>query len=350
MVGYSDSNKDAGILASQWALHEGQAEISRVADEAGVTICFFHGRGGTVSRGAGPTNRFLEALPPGSLSGDIRLTEQGESIPQKYGTLSTATYNMELLLAGVTSAALSPSSNTENEAALKEIVPKMAEASQAAYRRLLEAPGFIEFFRQATPIDALEHSRIGSRPARRTGQASLADLRAIPWVFSWNQARFYIPGWYGVGAGLQFLAEHDGKAFGSMRDKLRASPFLYYVLTNVESSIASTDLDIMRAYAGLVEEEEIRGRIFDMIWEEWTRTRAMLQELRAKPTAQRRPRMLRTLQLRAEALRLLHLDQIRLLKRWRAAHKEGREAEAEGMLPELFLSVNAIASGLRTTG
>jgi len=350
MVGYSDSNKDAGIMASQWALHQGQAQIAAVAEEAGVTIRFFHGRGGTVSRGAGPTNRFLEALPPGSLSGDIRLTEQGETIPQKFGTLSTATYNLELLLAGVASATMSPASNPEGEAALEAICPDFAEASQVAYRKLLEAPGFIEFYRQATPIDALEHARIGSRPSRRTGQASLEDLRAIPWVFSWNQARFYVPGWYGVGSGLKALAEHNESAFRAMRHDLRASPFLYYVLTNVESSIASTDLDIMRQYAGLVETEEVRTRIFNMICEEWNRTRTMLQELRGQPTAQRRPRMMKTLQLRTEALRLLHMDQVRLLTRWRAARKEGREAEAEGMLPELFLSVNAIASGLRTTG
>jgi phosphoenolpyruvate carboxylase len=196
----------------------------------------------------------------------------------------------------------------------------------------------------------LEHARIGSRPARRTGKASLADLRAIPWVFSWNQARFYVPGWFGVGSGLQFLADHNEVAFQSVRDNLRSSPFLYYVLTNVESSIASTDLDLMRAYAALVEDEEIRTRIFNLIWEEWTRTRAMLHELRGQPTAQRRPRMLKTLQLRAEALRLLHLDQIRLLSRWRATRAAGHDAEAEAMLPELFLSVNAIASGLRTTG
>ncbi|HEX4084569.1 MAG TPA: phosphoenolpyruvate carboxylase [Chthoniobacteraceae bacterium] len=350
MVGYSDSNKDAGILASQWALHEGQARIAAVAEDCGVNIQFFHGRGGTVSRGAGPTNRFLEALPPGSLSGNIRLTEQGESIAQKFGSPSTATYNLELLVAGVTNATLAPASNPAAEAILKDICPPLAEASQAAYRKLLEAPGFIEFYRQATPIDALEHARIGSRPSRRTGQASLADLRAIPWVFSWNQARFYVPGWFGVGAGLQHLADHNEAAFRAVRENLRSSPFLYYVLTNVESSIASTDLDLMRAYATLVENEEVRNRIFGIIWEEWTRTRAMLQELRGQPTSQRRPRMMKTLQLRAEALNLLHLDQIRLLKRWRASRKEGRDAEAETMLPELFLSVNAIASGLRTTG
>jgi phosphoenolpyruvate carboxylase len=350
MVGYSDSNKDAGIIASQWALHEGQAEIAAVGEECGMLIQFFHGRGGTVSRGAGPTNRFLDALPPGSLCGDIRLTEQGESIAQKYGTLTTATYNLELLAAGVTSAMLCPPSNDEGEAILREICPPMAEASKIAYRKLLEEPGFMEFYRQATPIDALEHARIGSRPSRRTGQASLADLRAIPWVFSWNQARFYVPGWFGVGSGLQHLADNNESMFVKMRERLRTSPFLYYVLTNVESSIASTDLDLMRDYAALVENEDVRTRLFNLIWEEWTRTRAMLQELRGQPTAQRRPRMMKTLQLRAEALKLLHLDQIKLLSRWRALHKDGKEAEAEAMLPELFLSINAIASGLRTTG
>ena len=145
MVGYSDSNKDAGILASQWALHEGQTKIAATGREAGVTVRFFHGRGGTVSRGAGPTNRFLEALPPGSLSGDIRLTEQGESIAQKYGTLSTATYNLELLVAGVAGATPERRDSAETERILQEIVPALSAASQIAYRKLLDAPGFMSF-------------------------------------------------------------------------------------------------------------------------------------------------------------------------------------------------------------
>lgn len=350
MVGYSDSNKDAGILASQWSLHTAQAALAGVGRDCGVAIRFFHGRGGTISRGAGPTHRFLEALPHGSLSGDIRLTEQGETIAQKFGNLVTAAYNMELLVAGVAATTYEHQFGKDVPHHLNPIFEQIAEASTRAYRRLLEADGFIPFFRQATPIDALEHSSIGSRPARRTGQASLADLRAIPWVFSWNQARFYLPGWFGSGSALKELLEKQPAEFENLKAGIKLWPFLQYVLTNVESSIASTDIDLMHRYAALVEDEKIRETILGMILAEWNTTREMLEKLRGIPMAERRPRMSRTLQIRAEALKVLHLQEIDLLSRWRALRKKGDESAADKMLPELLLSINAIASGLRTTG
>jgi phosphoenolpyruvate carboxylase len=350
MVGYSDSNKDAGILASQWALQKAQANLASIGREEGVVIRFFHGRGGTISRGAGPTHRFLEALPHGALSGDIRLTEQGETIAQKFGNLVTATYNMELLVAGVAATAYDHQFGEEAKHKLEPVLEQLAESSTRAYRRLLEADGFIPFFRQATPIDALEHSRIGSRPARRTGQASLADLRAIPWVFSWNQARFYLPGWYGVGSALKELERAEPEEFARLVAGIRSWPFLHYVLTNIESSIASTDIELMHRYADLVDDAKVRGEIFGMILHEWEQTREMLEKLRGSAMAERRPRMLKTLQLRADALRVLHLQEIDLLRRWRKLHETGDEAAADAMLPELLLSINAIASGLRTTG
>jgi phosphoenolpyruvate carboxylase len=350
MVGYSDSNKDAGILASQWSLQKAQASLAAVGRECGVAIRFFHGRGGTISRGAGPTHRFLEALPHGALSGDIRLTEQGETIAQKFGNLGTATYNMELLVAGVAATTYQHEFAEEAQHKLEPVFEQLSESSTRAYRRLLEADGFIPFFRQATPIDALEHSSIGSRPARRTGQASLADLRAIPWVFSWNQSRFYLPGWYGAGSGLKDLLQNDPAEFKRLGAGIKEWPFLQYVLTNIESSIASTDIELMHRYADLVEDPKIRGDIFGMILAEWETTREMLEKLRGVPMAERRPRMLRTLQLRAEALKVLHLQEIDLLTRWRKFHASGNEAAADKMLPELLLSINAIASGLRTTG
>lgn len=350
MVGYSDSNKDAGILASQWALQKAQATLAQIGHESGVAIRFFHGRGGTISRGAGPTHRFLEALPHGSLSGDIRLTEQGETIAQKFGNLTTATYNMELLVAGVAAATFEHQFGVETPHKLEPVLEQLAESSTRAYRRLLEREGFIPFFRQATPIDALEHSRIGSRPARRTGQASLADLRAIPWVFSWNQARFYLPGWYGAGSALAGLLRDEPEEFERLVAGVRLWPFLHYVLTNIESSIASTDIELMHRYADLVEDPKTRGEIFGMILHEWEQTREMLEKLRGRPMAERRPRMLKTLQLRADALRVLHLQEIDLLRRWRGLRASGDEAAADRMLPELLLSINAIASGLRTTG
>ena len=347
MVGYSDSNKDAGILASQWALHRAQAQLAQAGKDYGVQVRFFHGRGGTVSRGAGPTHRFLDALPHGTLCGDIRLTEQGETIAQKFGNPSTAAYNLELLLAGVTATATMHSIGTPEPHALTPLVAKLAETSRVAYRRLLETDGFLTFYRQATPIDALEHSRIGSRPARRTGTPNLADLRAIPWVFSWNQARFYVPGWMGVGSALAAL---DDAAFKQLAAQLRSWPFLHYVITNIESSIASGDRELMCAYAELVEDAAIRARFMNLILAEWDLTRAMLDRLRGGAMASRRPRMWKTLELRAEALRILHRQQIELLARWRGLQARGDDSAANNLLPDVLLSINAIASGLRTTG
>jgi phosphoenolpyruvate carboxylase len=346
MVGYSDSNKDAGIVASQWALQKAQRELSKVGRESGVGIRFFHGRGGTVSRGAGPTHRFLEALPTGTLGGQIRLTEQGETIAQKFGNNVTAAYNLELLLAGVTSATLQHEASAHEPHPLSPLLEKLAESSRVAYRTLLETEGFLSFYRQATPIDALEHSRIGSRPSRRTGQPSLADLRAIPWVFSWNQARFYLPGWYGAGSALASLSDSE-------LDLLRAAasswPFLRYLLTNVESSIASTDLTLMRAYTDLVEDSKLRDHFWTLILAEWNRTQQMLEKIRGT-MSKRRPRMLRTLGLRSEALEILHRQEIHLLREWRGLRTAGRDSDADALLPKLLLTINAIASGLRTTG
>jgi phosphoenolpyruvate carboxylase len=224
---------------------------------------------------------------------------------------------------------------------------KLSAASRVAYRGLLDAPDFLSFYRQATPIDALEHSRIGSRPSRRTGKPSLADLRAIPWVFSWSQARFYVPGWFGVGSGLAALSEEER---GLMALRFREWAFVRYVVTNVESSLASADLELMKQYAGLVPDAGLRDRFLSMIEAEWKLTHQMLEELHGKGMQERRPRMLKTLELRSEALRFLHLQQIRLLKEWREKLESADSAGADAMLPELLLSINAIASGLRTTG
>jgi len=346
MVGYSDSNKDAGILTSQWALQKAQGRLAQLGREAGVKIRFFHGRGGTISRGAGPTHRFLDALPHGSLGGDIRLTEQGETIAQKFGHLSTCAYNLELLLAGVTATTTAHAQPDPDDDPLSPIFELLSNSSRKGYRKLIDADGFLEFYRQATPIDALEHSRIGSRPSRRTGKPSLADLRAIPWVFSWNQSRFYVAGWYGAGSGLAALSSEQ---IETLRSHLRTRPFLHYVITNIESSLASTDLDLMRAYAGMVEDTALRDRLFGQIQAEWELTHQMLETLRGSSMEARRPRLSKTLGLRAEALRILHHQQIALLKKWRGLQKTD-SAAADAMLPDLLLSINAIASGLRTTG
>lgn len=350
MIGYSDSNKESGILASQWALHRAQRSITEVGQEAGVHIRFFHGRGGTISRGAGPTHRFLDALPAGAISGDLRVTEQGETIAQKYANPATAHFNLELLLASTAGASLRAPAATGFESA-EPAVDRLVELSREVYEGLLREEGFMEFYGQATPIDALESSSIGSRPTRRSGQRTLADLRAIPWVFSWNQSRFYLPGWYGVGWALSRLRETDPAAFDCLKDRLAAGwPFLRYVLMNVETNLASADLGIMSQYATLVAGEGVRRHFLGRIVEEFERTREMLGVCFDRPAMDRRPRAAKTLALRADALRVLHQQQIDLLRRWRGLQAGGDPGEAQRMLPELLLSINAIASGLRTTG
>ncbi len=350
MIGYSDSNKESGILASQWALHRAQGALVTAGREAGVRVRFFHGRGGTISRGAGPTHRFLDALPSGTVNGDLRLTEQGETIAQKYANGTTADFNLELLLAGTAATTLRPA-GPPLSASLEASVNRLVATSREVYEGLLREGEFMEFYSQATPIDALEQSSIGSRPSRRTGQRTLADLRAIPWVFSWNQARFYLPGWYGVGSALERLRDEDAAGFAELRSTLNGGwPFFRYVLMNVETNLASADRDIMSRYAGLVGNEAVRASFLHRIMEEFNRTCEMLAACFERQSMALRPRAAKTLALRADALRVLHHQQISLLERWRGLQRVGDDDAAKRMLPELLLSINAIASGLRTTG
>ncbi len=350
MVGYSDSNKSGGMLASQWALNKAQRALAEVCRNHGRTCYFFHGRGGTFSRGAGPTNRFLEALPEGSLEGRVRLTEQGEVIGQKFGNLPTAVYNLELLTAGVTVATLEHSRPAQIAQRLRDIGENMSRFSQEAYQEQLESPGFIKFWSAATPIDALERSFIGSRPSRRTGKRTIEDLRAIPWVFSWTQARYYLPGWFGVGSALERLQEENPADYTYLKKNSKGWPFVRYVLYNAETSLASADLDIMKSYASLVTDPALRKAQFKRIEGEYLRTERMLEDFFGAARAHRRPRLTRTLAMRAEGLRRLHLIQIDLLREWRALRAARRNKEAEALVPTLLLSVNAIASGERTTG
>ncbi|MBX3743353.1 MAG: phosphoenolpyruvate carboxylase [Akkermansiaceae bacterium] len=352
MLGYSDSNKDCGILAAQIALHNAQGALTKVGQEHQVNLCFFHGRGGTISRGAGPTHWFMAALPHGAMGGGFRMTEQGETIAQKYANLANATFNLELLLAGAAVTTARHRHTAPVEDPCEAFMPQLATWSQEAYQKFLKADGFIEFFRQATPIDALENSRIGSRPARRTGKKgfSISDLRAIPWVFSWTQARFYLPGWFGVGSALEKLKASDPSGFAALKKALPSSTFMSYVLTNVETNLASANLDLMKDYSSLVEDKELKKKFLGMAVDEFNKTREMLADLFEGEMAARRPRMAKTLDIREAPLRVLHQQQIDLLRQWRNHLTNDRKTKADALLPKLLLSINAIASGLRTTG
>lgn len=350
MVGYSDSNKDGGYLASQWNLNRAQSALAQAAAECGIRVCFFHGRGGTPSRGAGPTHRFLEALPHDSLTGDFRMTEQGETIAQKYANQITATYNLELLLAGVTATTIKHGHTAPEHPRYFEAMERLAATSQQAYRELVEGEGFIQFWSEATPIDALEHSTIGSRPARRTGRRSLEDLRAIPWVFSWNQARFYVPGWFGLGAALGRLEKESPDLFQVVEENAGRWPILRNALYNVETSHASASPELMWQYAQLVKDEALRKRYYELLTAEYRALEQMIDRLFKAPREARRPRMIKTLRLRDAGLQRLHRHQIALLSEWRAARAANQDKESARLLPSLLLSVNAIAAGLRTTG
>ncbi|MCP4966471.1 MAG: phosphoenolpyruvate carboxylase [bacterium] len=344
MIGYSDSNKDGGILASQWGLYRAQEALAGVAESAGVEICFFHGRGGTISRGAGPTHRFLRALPPGSMTGVLRLTEQGETVAQKYANLITAERHLELLLAGAAGAAIGTQATRVTPHDLEPVMDQLAAWSRDAYVDLLQGDRFVDFFRQATPVDVIERSSIGSRPARRTGQPTMADLRAIPWVFAWSQSRYYLSGWYGLGSALADLRSRDGAQYTRLLGNVFDWPPLHYVISNAATSIATSDPDVMRTYAGLVDDMDLRDTFLDPILDERQRTMAILEEIYGGPLRVRRPNISRTLELRAPALRPLHERQVRLIREWRAAPAD------EALLSELIETVNAIAGGLGSTG
>lgn len=348
MVGYSDSTKDGGILAGQWHLYHAQEALTEVGRQASVVIRFFHGRGGTISRGAGPTYRFFDALPPGSVHGAIRMTEQGETIAQKYGNLSQAAYNLELLMASAAEVSFLKEQPAALEPDVASVMERLAVLSREAYEALIRDPGFMTFYSQATPIDAIEENRIGSRPSRRTGLRTLADLRAIPWVFSWSQSRFHLPGWFGVGTALETLKRTDPGVFETLRTRGMQWPFLAYVLTNVETSVNTADLQVMRQYAALVADAAVRERLMGVMEAEYERCRRLLQELFETPFAERRPLLHRSFELRAEPLRFLHRLQIELLREWRAFDRKGPAEDAA--LRRVMMSLNAIASGLRSTG
>lgn len=273
MIGYSDSNKDGGILASTWYLYKAQKEISEEGKKYGISIKFFHGKGGSISRGAGPVHWFFQSLPHGTLSGQFKITEQGETIEKKFANKINATYNLELMMASATLNTLLHQKEQNNENEVAEILEYLGSVSHNFYIKLLQNEHFLEFYEQATPIDVIEESKIGSRPARRTGKRSFADLRAIPWVFSWGQSRFHITSWYGVGSTLEKMQVEFPEKYKKLKELILTSQFVRYVFTNIDTSLASTDEEMMKNYAELVTNREVQEKILNLL----------LTELKKKP-------------------------------------------------------------------
>lgn len=369
MIGYSDSNKDGGILASLWSLNIAQRKLFEAGKKHKIKIRFFHGRGGTISRGAGPTHRFIAGLPPETMQGNMRLTEQGEVISNKYANPITSLYNLELLQAGTTgltfgvfdktnivadksnSSKTAASSNlTTSREHLEKIVGRLYDYSLESYQSLVKSENFVHFFSQATPIDIIEASRIGSRPARRTGKRTFEDLRAIPWVFSWSQSRYFLTGWYGVGSALEILQKEMPEDFNTLsKNAINYMPFRY-IITNASSAIALSDSGIMKEWAGMVENREMAEFYLEKIIDEYQKTQNMLEVLYGQKLRERRPRMYKMIEFRSKRLEPLHRLQIEQIKTWRKLKNQGKDDEAEAMLPEMLLVLNAISSGLGSTG
>jgi phosphoenolpyruvate carboxylase len=351
MIGYSDSNKDGGFLASNWELYKAQIKLTRVGREAGVPIAFFHGRGGSVSRGGAPTGRAIAAQPAGSIGGRMRITEQGEVVSFKYANRGTAQYQIELLAASVLEHTL----KSEREEALvptaegDEAMEALSGAAMAAYRRLIDDPNLLPYYQSASPLEELTLLNLGSRPARRFGAQSLSDLRAIPWVFAWSQNRHFVPGWYGVGSGILTFLEVRGERGAALLGRMYNDSRLFRLIVDeVEKTLSYVDLDIAREYAALVPEPATRDAIFPMIEEEYHQTvEAVLRISGGTELAERFPRFRRRLARRLPTLNLVSRQQIELLRRFR---ESGGDRTQEDQLSALLLSINCIAAGFGATG
>jgi len=237
----------------------------------------------------------------------------------------------------------------KNESEVAEILEYLGSESHKFYVQLLQNEHFLEFYQQATPIDVIEESKIGSRPARRTGKRTFADLRAIPWVFSWGQSRYHITSWYGVGSTLEKMLTEQPEKYKKLKELIRSSQFVRYVLTNIDTSLASTDEEIMKMYAQLVEKPEVRKTILNLLLSELEKTRQLMQELLGRPMQERRKNHFHSTALRAEALDILHKNQIENLKQWRGFNGKNQD-EKNKLLNQLLISVNAIANAMGTTG
>ncbi|TFV72526.1 phosphoenolpyruvate carboxylase [Blastococcus sp. CT_GayMR19] len=352
MLGYSDSNKDGGYLAANWALYRAELDLVEVARTENIRLRLFHGRGGTVGRGGGPSYEAIRAQPPGAVAGALRITEQGEVIAAKYGDPDRARRNLEALVAATLESSLLDIEGLGDDAEpAYALLDELAARAQQAYRALVhETPGFVEWFRAATPIGELGELNIGSRPPSRKAGNSIADLRAIPWVFSWSQARIMLPGWYGTGSALEAWVDEDGgdgsdEKLSRLQELHRHWPFFRTVLSNMGMVLAKTDLGLAARYAELVPDEELRARVFDQITAEHERTCRMLLAITGDDDLLAdNPSLKRSIRNRFPYLEPLHHLQVEMLRRRRGGDDD------ELTRRNIQLTINGIATALRNSG
>ncbi|MFW5662927.1 MAG: phosphoenolpyruvate carboxylase, partial [Bacteroidota bacterium] len=349
MVGYSDSNKDGGTIASKWNLHKAEIALSEKGRENNTGIFFFHGAGGTISRGGGKYHRFLESMPEKTVFGSFKLTVQGESVAQLFGNPLTATYNLNALSSGVARHVVKNKNNRETPQYPVESMEFLSQKSFEHYRELIETPGFINFYSKATCIDVLEKSKIGSRPARRTGTRSLNDLRAIPWVFSWNLSRITLSGWYGLGEALKTLKSEKPQDYKKLKEAINNWSFFKFLMIQTETNLILSNLEMMKRYAELDENTEERELFMGKILKDHQAGFRLIEDLFDKPASIRRNGQYDNLKWRNDKLVALHNLHLKYLKRWRSIEVED-SAEKEKLLNKLLSLINALSSGLKNTG
>jgi phosphoenolpyruvate carboxylase len=360
MLGYSDSNKDGGFLTSNWELYKAETRLVQLFDNAGVKLRLFHGRGGTVGRGGGPSYEAILAQPPGTVNGQIRLTEQGEIIASKFSNPEIGRRNLELLVAATLEASLAPHPGEQRRgkklAEYENLMAELSERAYHAYRNLVyETPGFVDYFFAATPIAEIAELNIGSRPASRKASRRIEDLRAIPWGFSWGQCRLLLPGWYGFGSAVSsWLHEEDEAGYKKRVFTLRAMfkewPFFATLLSNMDMVLAKTDFAVASRYAGLVADKKMRNGIFQRIVDEHERTvESMAVITGTRERLASNPLLARSIKNRFAYLDPLNHLQVELIKRHRATTNDGGTID-ERVRRGIHISINGIAAGLRNTG
>jgi phosphoenolpyruvate carboxylase len=348
MLGYSDSNKDGGYLTSNWELYKAEVRLVEVFKRHGVKLRLFHGRGGTVGRGGGPSYQAILAQPPGSVQAQLRITEQGEVIASKYSDPEIGRRNLETLVAATLEATLLHRSGTpSSEAVYREVMEELSADAYAAYRHLVyETPGFVTFFRTATPITEIADLHIGSRPASRKKSDRIEDLRAIPWVFSWSLARMMLPGWYGFGSSIeQLVARRGERGLALLKEMHRGWPFFRTLLSNMDMVLAKSDIHIASRYADLVADQDLRERIFGRIQAEYHRTQNYLLAITGqKELLEDNPLLARSFRNRRPYIDPLNHLQVAALRRFRAGEQDDKTKRA------ILLTINGIAAGLRNSG
>jgi phosphoenolpyruvate carboxylase len=361
MLGYSDSNKDGGMITSTWEIWKAHRALHEVARDCGVTLRLFHGRGGTVGRGGGPTHRAIFAQPMDSFDGELRITEQGEVLNWKYSDVILAERNLELMIAASLDALARPDAALQRGAKVPhltgEILPEweaaldqLSTTSYAFYRKhIVDSADTFTYFEQATPVAELEHARLGSRPAKRSGKKSMADLRAIPWVFGWMQSRQLVPAYFGVGHALDEFIRSRPDGLAQLQTMARDFPLFLDIIRNVEMALAKADFGIARLYASLVEDEALRERVFTTLEAEFNLTHRMILEItKQQSLLQTNPVLERSIRLRNPYVDPMSLIQVELIRRKRGA-VAGSAEEAE-LNRAISATINGISAGLRNTG